>query len=271
VVDLYPDESVVAGSPLHVAAHLAAAGWTVYLVTRIGADADGDRVAATLGRHRLDSRFVERDPELPTGRVTLHLDEDDNRFEIHGPAAWDALEGPASLPPHDVFSYGTLAARSERSRATMERLLAASDARLRVLDANIRPPDFGPEALWSTLGQATTVKLNASELTLAAQAMGLEPRVPAFFAALPRLDRMCVTAGARGARLDERFGAAAVLEPAPTRVTNTVGAGDAFTAGLIDALAADLAPRAALEHAHSFALGVLTRRGGLPRVDAAHG
>lgn len=121
VIDCFPQESLVAGSPLHVAAHLEALGWSAILITRVGDDEDGERVLKLLHERGMDTSLIEIDPELPTGRVTIDLDDFGHTFNIHRPAAWDRIDGPAELPRHDVFCFGSLIGRSEHSLATLRR------------------------------------------------------------------------------------------------------------------------------------------------------
>jgi fructokinase len=147
LIDVFPDQEVVAGAPLHVAVHLAARGWFTWLVTRVGDDVAGARIRDVLERYGVDASLIEVDPALPTGQVTVRFFGKSHSFVIHRPAAWDAIAGPERLEPHDAFCYGTLAARDRRSRRTLERLLSISSAPLRVFDVNLRPPDIDPEVL----------------------------------------------------------------------------------------------------------------------------
>jgi fructokinase len=264
VVDLYPDDEVVAGSALHLAAHLAHLGWTAYLITRLGRDDRGDRALSLLEAHGVDTSFVETDPVLPTGLVTVDTSGEENRFDIHRPAAWDAIEGPRLLPEHEVFSYGTLATRSEPTRAALQRLREASPARHRVLDVNLRPPDVSAAMVGAALRAATAAKLSEEELASASALLDLDATPDSLLRSFPSLQWLCVTRGRRGAELHDRFGLAARLEPPPTRVTNTIGAGDAFAAGLIDGLARGLQPDEVLAAGQRCASKTLARRGGLP-------
>ena len=71
LIDEYPDRRVVAGSPLHVAVHLAALGWESHLITRLGSDNDGEWILETLADHGVANDMVEMDTELPTGTVEV--------------------------------------------------------------------------------------------------------------------------------------------------------------------------------------------------------
>ncbi|MBA2313370.1 MAG: hypothetical protein H0V97_11320 [Actinobacteria bacterium] len=265
MIDVYPDARAVAGAPLHVAAHLSKLGWCARMITRLGRDPEGDLIRATLERHGVDVSLVETDEELATGTVTIHMSGTSHRFEIHKPAAWDAIQGPAGLPPHEVFLYGTLAARCETSRATMLRLLDG-DCSMRVFDANLRPPDIDVALVRHALSMATVCKVNDEELIDVAGMLGIAVTPQALFEVALALEWLCVTKGASGAELFDRSGASFSARAPEVEIIDSVGAGDAFVAGLIDGLAQRLPPQEALEHALSTATSVLTTRGGLPSL-----
>ena len=269
VVDVYPDDEVPAGAALHVAAHLAAAGWTSFLVTRVGTDAAGDAFIRLFERHGIDTRYVERDPRLPSGRTTLRPIGLETEFTVHGPVAWDAIAGPDRLPRHDAVCYGTLAARSSTSRAAMRRLLEGSRAPHKVLDVNLRPPDVTRDVLGMTLAAATAVKVAERELDPVASHLGIEASPEALFEAGDRLRWLCITRGERGASLHDRSGARWDAPAERVDATNAVGAGDAFTAGLTRGLVEGLPPQDMLGLAQRTAASILVKAGGLPEPRSA--
>jgi fructokinase len=211
---------------------------------------------ALLDERGIDTSLVERDPTLPTGTVTVGLSGGDPTFTIHEPAAWDAIAGPGELPPHDVFCFGTLVGRSKTSFGTLKRLLPVS-ASFRALDVNLRPPADVTHALAVGLRHATLVKTNEEEL----RALATGPQ--AIFGTAPHLRWLCVTRGPKGARLFRNDGKHWTIAGAPAEVVDTVGAGDAFFAGLVDALAHEAGEQVALERAQALAVKVVSQRGGL--------
>lgn len=267
LIDVFPDREVVAGAPLHVAVHLAARGWITWLVTRVGDDVAGARIRDVLERYGVDASLVEVDAAIPTGRATVRMSDERHSFVIHRPAAWDAIAGPERLQPHDAFCYGTLAGRDERSRRTLERFLSITSAPLRVFDVNLRPPDIDRDVLETGLRAATVLKTNRGELAAAAGILGFPTAPASYFDAAPTLQWLCVTHGEQGAELYSRSGEKFALRGASVDVVDTVGAGDAFTAGFVDALARGSRGHEALEAAHEAAASILAKRGGLPDPD----
>lgn len=262
LIDVFPDREVVAGAPLHVAVHLADLGWGAAVVSRIGDDDRGRLVHDTLQERGVDVSHLEVDSSLPTGTVDVELHDDGSHsFTIHRPVAWDAIEGLGAAPQTDVLYFGSLALRDERSLRALERM-EAGFAGLRVVDINLRPPDDRSEVVRFAATRADVLKLSDEELPAVAEALGTEADAIALTAAGP--EWVCLTRGADGASLHRRDGGAWEGDGAEVDAVDTVGAGDAFCAGLVDGLVRGLDPVDVLEHAQGLATAVVRQRGGMP-------
>jgi fructokinase len=248
---------------LHVAVHLAAAGWHAYLLTSVGPDDDGEFARRVLDERFVDTSLVQTHATLPTGTVAVDMSGTQHGFDIHGPAAWDEIESVEDLPEHDVFCYGTLAGRSTVTRSTLFAVLARA-ADFKALDVNLRPPEpFGP-ALAVGFSQATLVKMGDVELRMIAEQFGLDPTAGALFEAFPNIEWLSVSKGADGAELHSRAGNVWRAAAPRVSVVDTVGAGDAFFAGLVDALYRGLDGADTLGAAQERAAVTIGKRGGLP-------
>jgi fructokinase len=260
LIDEFPDRRVVAGAPLHVAVHLASLGWDTGVVTRVGTDADGDEIVATLQRFGVDTTLVERDPTLPTGITTITMNGTDHTFEVR-PGAWDAIQGPDPMPASDVVCFGTLVLRDPRSRTALGRMLAVTTATV-VVDLNLRDPDFDDERIRWAVEQADILKLNEDELPMACDAFGVTRDPASLHDFGPTW--VCVTKGPEGADLTRAAGGRWSAPAPPVDVVDTVGAGDAFCATLVDGLVHDRDPAAVLEAAVRRGAEIAAQRGGLP-------
>ena len=109
------------------------------------------------------------------------------------------------------------------------------------------------------------VKLTGEELARTAGELEIAGSTRAFFDFSPGLEWLCITKGERGAELHRRSGEVWTEPGAQVEVVDTVGAGDAFTAGLIDGLIAGGDGSLALKRASEAAAGSLNERGGLPK------
>jgi len=264
LIDEYPDGRVVAGAPLHVAVHLVDLGWEAFLISRVGRDNDAEWIFETLSAHGVPDDLVEVDDDLPTGTATVELGVAGPEFVLHSPVAWDAIKGPDLIPEHDVLYFGSLAGRDPRSRRTLERMSALSQAPTKLFDVNLRPPHVNGEVLAHGLAEATVVKVNDTEYEEVPQVLDFEPSTRGYFKLGRRLEWLCVTRGPDGATLYDRAGDAWEVGPATVEVVDTVGAGDAFTAGLLDGIYRGMDPGDILGAAQDRAASTLAHRGGLP-------
>lgn len=260
LVDEFPHERVVAGAPLHVATHLVALGWTVRMLTRVGDDSDGRSITETLQRYGVDASLVQIDAAIPTGVTSIELHGSDHSFTV-APGAWDALVAPANLPPTDVIYFGTLVLRDPRSRAAVEQILSTADATV-VVDLNLREPDYDDMRIRQAIEAADILKLNDDELPIACAAFGVPPHPDALHEFGPTW--VCITRGGDGASLSHVGGGIWQAPAPPVDVIDTVGAGDAFCAALIDGLIRGTPPEDTITAAAARGSRIAAQRGGLP-------
>ena len=234
-------------------------------MSRLGRDADGRRIFDELRRRGVDTSLLEWDDALPTGEVTVEVVGETHSFVVNEPAAWDAIEGPDYAPVADVFCFGTLAQRREQSRAALIRLLDLSATMLKLFDPNLRFPHVDREALATGLGTADVIKLNREEMGTVAKIMGFEPTPRGYFEVGTQLQWLCVTRQT-GAELHARSGEASYASAPPVEIVDTVGAGDAFAAGLIDGLVANVSPQEIVDGGVAAATAAVSVRGGLAPI-----
>lgn len=251
-------ETVMGGAPFNVAWHLQGLGFAPLLLSRIGADPEGEKVLHTMSRWGMDTTAVQHDPQRPTGRVTVDIVAGEPHYQIDENCAWDALE-PAPGAPCDVLYHGSLAARSPQSAHALA-ALRASRPELVFVDVNLRPPWWQPEQLESLLQGAHWVKLNTDELS----ALQGESTANAARLCLQRfnLHGLIVTRGADGAELLSADGSHLHAPCSPgIEVVDTVGAGDAFAAVMLAGLVAGWDMQATLARAQQFAGKIVANRG----------
>ena len=238
--DVFPDGPRFGGAPANFACHVAALGGTAEMVSAVGRDALGERALAELGNRRVGTQGVYRDERRPTGTVTVSLDGDGHAsYEFAADTAWDALpwsEELAQLAERtSAVGFGTLGQRSEASRETIRRFVAATPTTaLRIFDVNLRPPFVSDAVILESLALANVLKLNDEELPAVAALCGLSgPEVEVMRELADRftLRAVALTRGPNGAVL-LRDGRVSEQPGIETQVVDTVGAGDAYTAVL---------------------------------------
>jgi fructokinase len=241
--DCLPRGLFPGGAPINVAYHLQKLGTTAYPVTAVGSDFLGQELILRLEEWGLDSRFVNVLPDKQTGVVRAHIQLDRSaKYEIVEDVAWDWIE-----PDEEVFEmvargasllFGTLAQRSKHNRKQLDGVLEKMVGGLKIYDVNLRPPFDDDETIRYLATKSDLIKLNDEELGVVTHglypAMSLE-KAAREYAAQVGCERLCVTAGGRGAGLLD-VGKWYWVDGRSVVVRDTVGAGDSFLAALIHGL-----------------------------------
>ena len=271
--DVLPTGRQPGGAPFNVAVHLHQLGEPVQLISRVGYDEPGTELLAFLAARGVPTAHVQRDAAQPTGVVQANVDDaHEVTYQIVQPVAWDYIEYDDALAAlvagAAIFVFGSLAARTPATRATLHQLLP--HARFRVFDANLRAPHYTRPEVEYLLAHCDLVKLNHHELLeilgwfgqdLAAE-QGL-----AWLAARYHLQAVCVTLGPDGALL--WTGGQLYRSPGvAVQVQDTIGSGDAFLAALLASWQAGRPPQECLRLACAAGALVATYPGATPVIDA---
>jgi fructokinase len=275
--DLLPAGRQPGGAPFNFAFHCHQLGHTSAIVSRVGADELGRDLRAAVRRLGLSDAYLQEDPEHPTGTVTVALDgRGQPTFTITEGVAYDYLAWDERL--HELCAraravcFGTLAQRHPAARATIRQALRAAAGAVVVYDINLRQHYHSREIIEDSLSASRWVKLNDDELqqlgdmlglpggTASASLAGLRARYGLELAALTRGERGCLVL-ADGTEID--------LPGVPVEVADTVGAGDAFTAGLLAGVLEGKTVADAAAFANRLAARVAASQGGTPLLDRA--
>ncbi|MEA3213481.1 MAG: fructokinase [Chthoniobacter sp.] len=279
--DCLPSGRHAGGAPFNVAAHLAQLGVSASLISSIGRDPLGDEILKVAQDKGVNTEFVVRARlGLPTGTVLVTVDAKGNAtYELVQPAAWDEIKVPeealAALGEARAFIFGSLAGRSPYNLDQLDHLLAVKGP-LKFFDVNLRPPFADPALVVQLAKRADVIKLNDDEVGRLAswvrtgEATPNQPRSAeavaeacATLAEATKTARICVTRAEAGAALWERGNL--VCAPAPKVVVkDTVGAGDAFMAGLMVGLTRGTDPQKVLETACRVGAFVASHHGATP-------
>lgn len=273
--DVFPEgQSVLGGAPFNVAWHLQGFGLNPLLVTRIGRDSLGEQALQTMQNWGMVTHTVQHDTLYPTGTVGVSIHHGSPYFEIPPHQAYDhitvepALEILAHSSCHLLY-HGTLALRHHISRQTLHALVQTLKLPI-FLDINLRPPWWNQQLLETYLKAATWVKANEEEMNI------IEPKFRPFYekshfqqserileAFCHRYDisMLIVTLGKQGALLKTLQGDFLYLPAPKIAVVDSVGAGDAFSAVVIEGLIHKLSPSLILEQAMAFAATICEIRG----------
>ena len=268
--DVYPDAARFGGAPANFAYHAASLDAESWLASSVGVDELGDRALDTLRQHGVESACVARDAKHPTGRVDVTLDSLGRAsYEFADNTAWDHIAWSDALDSLarrcDAVCFGTLAQRSSQSRDTIQQFVKTTPfSALRMFDVNLRKQFYDAAVIDQSLRLATALKLNEEELPIVARLCGVTESDPrdAMRALMNMysLRLIALTRGPDGATLiagDEESTSPAL----PTTVVDTVGAGDAFTAAMVNDFLAGLPLAEVNAHANAVASFVCSQPG----------
>ena len=247
LVDLVAEEDVLrplmGGGPFNTAVALGRLGVPVAFLGRLSTDRFGDGLAARLAESGVDTRLILRGDE-PTPLAVVHVGHDGEAgygFYLEGTAdrAITPEMLPALPPEAAALHLGTMSLATEPAASAFEALaLREAERRLVMLDPNIRPAAVtdGPAyvaRLERLLRRAHVVRLRHADAAWLFPGEPLEAVVEALLERGARLVAITrgsgpATAATPRVRID--------TTPPPVEVVDTVGAGDAFNAGLLAGL-----------------------------------
>jgi fructokinase len=240
--DLLPSGPVLGGAPFNLACRASSLGDHGVIASRLGRDERGREAHATIASLGMDASALQWDDTRPTGTVPVSFDARGNHeFTIIRDVAYDYIEATPDLLAlvrgADCLCFGTVARRSAVSRATIDALLSAFSGSMALLDLNLRKDCWTDAAVVSAIAGAQVVKLNDEELSTVDRIFGLAgvtvaEKVSALLE-LTNLRCVVVTLGEGGAYAASRDGASAYEPGFAVVPVDTIGSGDAFTAGFI--------------------------------------
>lgn len=240
--DMLPEGPQLGGAPANYSVMAGRLGNHATVLSRIGRDELGERALEVLKPFPVDCQRLQVDSEQATGRVTVKLEDGQPSYTIHQPAAWDFFEPTKewlSEAAHaDAVCFGSLAQRGPQSRQTIHALVRSTRPECkRIFDVNLRTPFYSAEIVRESLKLASVMKMNDGEVPLVLDLLGfpatssLHEGAERLLENFPDLTLVAITRGGEGSLLagrsewNEHPGI-------PTKVTDTIGAGDAFTAAM---------------------------------------
>jgi fructokinase len=264
------------GAPANVAVGLARLGETPWLCTTLSTDPFGDFLAERLAAEAVPNRFVTRVDRPTTLAFVSHDSDGDRAFSFYRENAADThlqtdVVGDETLAAADWLVVGGVTLTVEPARsATFELVDRARAAGCRVVfDPNTRPE------LWGEDPTATVERmLSSTDLLKATREDFAQTSIPDDGGFPARLldfgpDTVLLTEGAAGATAvadaDAPWGPGEWIHGGyeTDDVVDTTGAGDAFLAGAVAALADGRGPAETLAFANAVAALTTTERGAM--------
>lgn len=274
--DVLPDGKQLGGAPANFAYHFSGLGGHGTPVSRIGDDELGREALQILSEHQVPVEHISIDSSHPTGTVDASLDEQGvATYSFPDDVAWDFLsleESTMSLAVKaDAICFGTLAQRSEVSKAAIHSFLQSAPQALKIYDINLRQNFYSKETILASLNIADILKINDDELGVAQEMFSLPAEEESALRVLLKeydLKFAVLTRGSEGSLIlsPERR---SELAGRPTKVVDTIGAGDSFTAAMALAILKGLDLSEVNEYATQVAAYVCGQSGAMPKLPAS--
>lgn len=273
--DILPEGKQIGGATANFAYHASRCGFDSWVVSAIGADKLGEEAAAILVKKNL--KYILEQVDYPTGTVQVTLSEGGiPTYEIKEAVAWDNIpftERIAGLAAKTrAVSFGSLAQRSPVSRATILAFLDAiprDDDRFLVFDVNLRQNFYTQDTLRESLERCNIMKINDEELVVLSRLFelpGIDLKDKCWLIlGKYNLKILVLTCGVNGSYVFTP-GHMTFLPTPKVEVTDTVGAGDSFSAVFIASLLKGCGIKEAHHNAVNASAFVCTQAGAMPDI-----
>jgi fructokinase len=239
--DMLPSGKVIGGAPANFAYHAQELGESSIVVSCVGNDELGREIISSLEKKDMPTEFLYIDKSHPTGVVSARINKEGKpTYLIQEEVAWDYI--PTSTLIRELafksaaVCFGTAAQRSQLSRMTIQTFVGLMEQdSIRVFDINLRQNFYSQDVIETSLSLANVLKLNVNELSVVKKLLRLNGDEKKILNELSRkysLNLIALTRGREGSILFTE-GKTSNHEGHKINVEDTVGAGDAFVAGLV--------------------------------------
>lgn len=237
--DILPEVKKMGGAPVNFTFHAQQLGLNAYPVSAVGQDADGRKILDNLSRAGLSTKYIQQ-VGYPTGTAHVSLDSFGvPNFTLTENVAWDYIQWTDQLielaGKVDAVCFGSLAQRSFHSCLSIHEFLRHTKHDcLRIFDINLRQQYYSSEIIEKSLQAANVLKLNDGELIVLQNILKLPSSIQNALSELQEryeLDYIAFTRGAEGALL-KNHKIFCDFPGIKTKIVDTVGAGDSYTAVL---------------------------------------
>ncbi len=292
--DVYPDgRKVAGGAPFNFAFHCHQLGHPAVIVSRVGDDDLGRELREEVRHLGLSDEYIQTDREHSTGTVRVTLDADKvPSYAIADDVAWDYIEwnDPVANLAEDTAAvcFGTLAQRADLSRLAIGEFMKRAITGLRIFDVNLRSRLTLEQLtrIETTREHVEWLKVNEVELrTLSIKEVvdcdfpppekpfrplgRKESPLRAWFDPGTDVRKVGIlTRGMKSTAVHD-WQRTEWIPAVPANVTDTVGAGDAFTAAMVCLHLEGRPLRECARFANHYAARVCEHQGATPKLDRA--
>lgn len=240
--DVLPAGKILGGAPANFIYRINSFGDKGTLLSKVGNDKAGRDIREALKNLGVSEENIQTDYEFPTGSVKVKVDEQGNAdYTILTDVAYDHIEINAEMM--DAFSqadcvcFGTLVQRYGISKNTLRELIHEAPDVVKFLDINLRKKCYTAASIEDSLKMADILKTNDNELRITKELLGLENEKLRDLAKETiekyKLNMLLCTLGENGAFCLTKEGDFFYDPGYRIALVDTVGSGDAFSAGFV--------------------------------------
>ena len=273
--DLLPTGKALGGATTNFIFRINQFGDNGFLISKIGNDENGREALEKLTELGLAVHHIQTDPKLPTGTVPVILNAQGvPDFTIIQNVAYDhiVLTGDmlhlASMA--DCIYFGTLSQRMEQSRNTLYTVMQKAPDAVKFLDINLRKDCYSLQTITESLEAADILKINDEELAVLKGMFNLPgnslQELGSEVISRYRLKLALVTLGEKGACIITNNGNYSYDPGYRINVIDTVGAGDACSAGFMHYYLNQHSPGDSLKFGNATGALVAATKGGTQTV-----
>lgn len=235
-------EYYIGGPPLNVTLHMARKGYSPLFISAVGDDDLGDVALKLLAEEGVSSQLIKIDTH-ETGKTVVDVDEKGvPTFNVKRYVAYEYIKleeeefERLSQENFDLVYFGTIEQTGETTAATLQQVLKRVPHAHVFCDINLRKGLYTREIIDYSLSNTTILKLNDVEIMMLDTIFNLglkeEEKMVDWLFKTYKIEIIILTRGALGATTitpTSRYD----VEGIKVKVKDTVGSGDAFSAGFI--------------------------------------
>ncbi|MFN0255386.1 carbohydrate kinase family protein [Pedobacter ureilyticus] len=272
--DNLPSGRLAGGAPMNVAYHLRKLGIDASLISRVGNDQAGQELVGFISSIGISAENIQIDTKQKTSEVLAELKANNEMvYTITYPTAWDFIAWQHNfeqqITASDVFVFGSLAARNEKSKQTL--LVLLEHSKFSVFDVNLRAPHYTKENISQLLSKADFAKLNENEIVVLGEWFTSFKKEEDIVKALMEqfaLTEILITKGAEGGTYYDSS-QSINYSADKVEVIDTVGSGDSFLAAFLSKKLGGEAITDCLDFAAKVAGFITSQKGACPSYDIA--
>jgi ribokinase len=253
------------GKGANQAVAAARLGAVVTLVACVGADALGDAAVLGFEAEGIDTQYVVRDPEAPTGVALITVDAatGENSIVVASGANAKLSVGLIQMAAGAIRDADVVVCQLESPLATVQAALQLARDAGKITILNPAPAQALSDELLALVSVLTP---NETEAALLAGNASATPEEAAAILLARGVGQLVVTLGADGVLLASEAETTRLPAHAVSSVVDTTAAGDCFTGALAVALGEGMSLRSAVAFANAAASLSVEKAGAQPSL-----